>query len=128
MTVSCKKCSTIYSKLNFLSYLFNYLEPYIRCSNCRKDVRVDSNERSRASILLLKVVIVLAFFSITFFLVAKSLLPPEGVNNDEYHNTERGQLWAKVRNPYYIYNILGGLSMILTFFCVVPILRYINWK
>ena len=127
MSVSCKKCGTQYSYWNVLAYLFNYLEPYIMCSDCRQDTCVEPKYQSKISFSI-KVTSILFILALSFFLASKLVLPTETLRSDEYLATERGQLYAKLRSPFVTIIVLSCISTILTFFLAMPIHRYLNWR
>ena len=127
MPVLCGECGTRYSKWSLLGYLLNYLEPYMVCFNCKKDLCVEPKNSNKKT-LIAKIVGIFIIFILTYFLWAKLLVPPETVSSDRYFVSERGQLYAKVRSPFATFIILSSLSAIVTFFLTIPVHRYANWK
>lgn len=127
MSVSCKKCGTNYSHWNVLAYLFNYLEPYIMCSDCKNDTCVELKHQSKIS-LTIKIILILFILALSFFLASKLVVPTETLKSDEYLATERGQLYAKLRSPFVTLIVLSCISTILTFFLAMPLHRYLNWR
>ena len=127
MSVSCEHCETRYSKWNLLVYLFNYLDPYIMCSCCMKDSYVEPAHQSKV-VSAVKTIGLILIFLLIFLAALKLLIPSESINNDEYFDSERGQLYAKMRNPFNSLIMLSCVSVVITFFVTMPIHRYLNWK
>lgn len=65
---------------------------------------------------------------VSYLIVAQVMLPSEGADNSDYYNSERGQLFGKLRSPFFTLQILGGVTLILTFILTLPIWRYVTWK
>ena len=92
-----------------------------------KDSYVEPAHQSKA-VLAVKTAGLILIFLMIFFTASKFLIPSENINNDEYFDSERGQIYAKLRNPFNSFIMLRCVSVVITFFVTMPIHRYLNWK
>ena len=92
-----------------------------------KDSYVEPAHQSKV-VSAVKTIGLILIFLLIFLAALKLLIPSESINNDEYFDSERGQLYAKMRNPFNSLIMLSCVSVVITFFVTMPIHRYLNWK